>query len=185
MFTMRHVAPNVTVRSIIRSVTWSLNLQCTGSCLPLIYEFHVYSPIIPFIWNAENVKWILILKKEKIILLLHLSFRYVLIMFLSTVNRREENQSIPLRSTFDNWLISKRRERKNDSIKKDRFNREEIQCVVQVNIRSDFIKNNFTIIQIILKSPCLIFMSRFPFRYPTTLVWNCKTADALLWANLF
>lgn len=125
------------------------------------------------------------LKKEKIILLLHLSFRYVLIMFLSTVNRREENQSIPPRSTFDNWLISKRRERKNDSIKKDRFNREEIQCVVQVNIRSDFIKNNFTIIQIILKSPCLIFMSRFPFRYPTTLVWNCKTADALLWANLF
>lgn len=120
------------------------------------------------------------LKKEKIILLLHLSFRYVLIMFLSTVNRREENQSIPPRSTFDNWLISKRRERKNDSIK-----REKIQCMVQVNIRSDFIKNNFTIIQIILKSPCLIFMSRFPFRYPTTLVWNCKTADALLWANLF
>lgn len=28
-------------------------------------------------------------------------------------------------------------------------------------------------------------MSRFLFRYPTTLVWNCKTADAVLWANLF
>lgn len=92
------------------------------------------------------------------------------------------SSSLDFRQLID--FKKKRKEKWFD--KKDRFNREEmIQCVVQVNIRSDFIKNNFTIIQIILKSPCLIFMSRFPFRYPTTLVWNCKTADALLWANLF